>query len=315
MPSMRHAPLALAVLAGLSTPAVVLAQPAERVTFAPRFEQGQSMLYSVALDSNITQKEGDLPDFVQGVAQEIVLDLEVVTVDERGAVIDGEVKGLDVGAVWGGRMFSYVWPKVTTDVPMRLPPVIILEKLGEAAREVRVKIRVDFPSGGEAGTVVVSGFENVAAALDEQDVFDMTTLGLLANEQMADALGSAFFIEGTADKSIRVGAGWQTEERVNLGPAGAIEITTEWVLKSLDGSSATVTGRPRAAIARPQAADPAAPSVTIEDQSASVEVVWNTEIGRLDSRTSKQAMSTVWTLGPLTLSQKQDTTLTVVRKK
>ncbi len=315
MPSMRHASLALAVLAGLSTPALVLAQPAQRVTFAPGFEQGQSVLYSIALESNITQKEGDLPEFAQGVSQEILLDLEVVTVDERGAVIDGEVKGLDVGAMWGGRMFEYVWPKITTDVPMRLPPIIILEQLGEAAREVRVKIRVDFPTDGEAGTVVVSGFENVAAALDEQDVFDMTVLGLLANEQMAEALESAFFIEGTADKQIRVGAGWQTEDRVNLGPAGAIEITTEWVFKSLEGSSATVTGRPRAAVARPAAADPAAPSVAIEEQSASIEIMWNAEVGRLDSRASKQSMTTVWTLGPLTLSQKQDTTLTVVRKK
>jgi hypothetical protein len=312
---MHHAPIALAILAGLSTPALVVAQPAQRVAFAPQFEQGQSMLYSIGLDSSITQKEGDLPAFGQRVAQEIVLDLEVVSVDERGAVIDGEVKGLDLSAMWGGRMFSYVWPRVTTDVPMRLPPIIILERLGEAARDVRVKIRVEFPSEGGSGSVVVSGFEDVAASLDGQDVFDMTMLGLLANEQMADALESVFFVDGAPDKQIRVGTGWQTENRVNLGPAGAIDVTTEWVFKSLDGSSATVTGAPRAAVARPVDADPASPSVAIEEQSSSIEILWNTEVSRVESRTSKQTMTTMWTLGPLKLSQMQDTTLSVTRKK
>jgi hypothetical protein len=312
---MPHAPLALALIAGLSTPALVLAQPAQRVTFAPEFEQGQSMMYSIVLDSSITQKDGDLPEFSQRVAQEILLDLEVVTVDERGAVIDGEVKGLDLGAMWGGRMYSYVWPQVTTEVPMRLPPVIILEQLGEAARDVRVKIRVDLPSEGGPGSVVVSGFEKVIDALDEQDVFDLTMLGLLANEQMSDALESVFFVDGAPTKQIRAGTGWQTEDRVNLGPAGAIGVTTEWVFKSLDGSTATVIGTPRAVVERPVEADPAAPSVAIEAQTASVEIAWNTEVSRVETRTSKQTMTTVWTLGPLTLSQKQDTTLSVTREK
>jgi hypothetical protein len=43
--------------------------------------------------------------------------------------------------------------------------------------------------------------------------------------------------------------------------------------------------------------------------------LWNTEVSRVESRTSKQTMTTMWTLGPLKLSQMQDTTLSVTRKK
>lgn len=313
---MRTATLALSLVAGLSMSSLTLAQPASgRVSFTPSFEQGQSMRYALDLDASITQREGEARSFDERTDQTITLDLEVVTSDENGAVLDGKVTALDLGAMWGGRMYQYEWPKVTADVPLRLPPVIILEKLGEEARDVRVKVRVDLPKDGNPGRVVVSGFGDVAKALEKQDVFDVTTLGLLADEQMADALAGAFLVEGASGKSIKVGAGWQTEDRVTLGPAGALEITTAWVLSSFEGGVARVQGTPRAAVARPASADPASPSVSLEKQESSIAVRWNAALGRADSRESTQAMTTVWTLGPLTLTQAQDTTLTVTRKK
>lgn len=310
---MRCSTPAIALLAGLSLSALSAAQPAGRVQFLPQFEEGQTMRYTIALDSAITQKEGDFPEFRQRVDQKLTLDFTVTTVDERGAVLEGTLRNVHVGAMWGGRMYAYVWPKVTTDEPMRLPPVIVLEQLGEAAREVKVRARVDVPSERGAGEVVVSGFEGVASALDEQDVFDMTTLGMLGNEQMADALERVFFIDGAPAKPIAPGTGWQTEERVTLGPAGAMNVTIEWVYRDREGDNATVVGSPRVAVERPAQADPAAPAVSLERQESTVEVVWNAALSRVESRRSTQAMATVWTLGPLTLSQTQDTTFTITR--
>lgn len=313
---MRPSTIIVAASAAAFISAAAAAQNAnDRVSFAPFFEAAQSMRYVLDLDATIQQKEGENRAFNQRVDQTVTLDFEVVTVDERGAVIDGKISGLNLGAMWGDRMYAYEWPRVTADVPLRLPPILILEKMGEAARDVRVKVRIDLPVDGESGRVVVSGFEGVAEALEGQDVFDATVLGLLANEQIADALSGAFLVEGASGKQIREGAGWQTEERVNLGPAGALDIATSWVFASLDEGVATLRATPRASIARPASADPASPSATLEAQDSSIEVKWNVDLGRADSRVSKQTMTTVWTLGPLTLSQKQDTTLSVTRKK
>ncbi len=313
---MRPSTIIVAASAAAFVSTGALAQNAGgRVSFEPFFEAGQSMRYVLDLDATIKQKEGENRAFNQRVDQTVTLDFEVVAVDDRGAVIDGKIIGLNLGAMWGDRMYAYEWPRVTADVPLRLPPIIILEQIGEATRDVRVKVRVDLPNDADAGRVVVSGFEEVAEALEGQDVFDATVLGLLANEQIADALTGAFFVEGVAGKQVRTGAGWQTEDRINLGPAGAMDIATSWVFASLDNGVATLRGTPRASIARPASADPASPSAKLESQESSIEVRWNVDLGRADSRVSKQAMTTVWTLGPLTLSQEQDTTLSVTRKK
>ncbi|MGP1310127.1 MAG: hypothetical protein ACTS27_08020 [Phycisphaerales bacterium] len=304
------------LLAFAAAPAFALVQPsfaADPVSLSARFEEGQTMRYAIDLDASITQKQDEQMPFNQRVKQTIVLDLEVVTVDERGAVLDGKVSSLHVGALWGNRMHAYEWPKVTTDVPLRLPPVIILEQVGELARDVRVRARVNLPSSDEAGSVVVSGFEGVVKGLDEQDVFDETVLGLLANQQMSDALAGAFFVEGVSSP-VRPGTGWETTDRINLGPAGAIDVTTSWVFSSLDNGEATVRGTPRMTVARPAAADPASPTVSLEVEEASIAVAWNASAGRADERTSTQALTTVWTLGPMTLTQQQNTTLKVTRK-
>jgi hypothetical protein len=312
---MRPSTIFVAASAAALVSSASLAQNAnDRVSFEPFFEAGQSMRYVLDLDATIKQKEGEQRAFNQRVDQTITLDFEVVAVDDRGAVIDAKIIGLNLGAMWGDRMYAYEWPRLTTDVPLRLPPIVILEKMGEATRDARVKVRVDRSVDGEPGRVVVSGFEDIAETLEGQDVFDMTVLGLLANEQIADALTGAFFVEGASGKQIRKGAGWQTEDRVNLGPAGAMDIATSWVFASLEQGVATVRGTPRATIARPASADPASPSARLEAQESSIEVKWNVDLGRADSRVSKQAMTTVWTLGPLTLSQEQDTTLSVTRK-
>src|SRR5690606_37013450 len=110
---MRHAVPACALLAGLSLSALSVAQPSGRVQFLPEFEEGQTMRYTIALDSTITQKEGDFPEFRQRVDQKLTLDFTVTTVDERGAVLEGTLSNVHVGAMWGGRMYAYVWPKVT----------------------------------------------------------------------------------------------------------------------------------------------------------------------------------------------------------
>lgn len=312
---MRPSTIFVAASAAAFVSNAALAQNADgRVSFVPSLEAGQSMRYVLDLDASVRQQEGEQRAFNQRVDQTITLDFEVVTVDDRGAVIDAKIIGLNLGAMWGDRMYTYEWPRLTTDVPLRLPPILILEKMGEATRDARVKVRVDLPLDAEPGRVVVSGFEDIAESLEGQDVFDATVLGLLANEQIADALSGAFFVEGASGKQIRQGAGWQTVDRINLGPAGAMDIATSWVFASLEQGVATVRGTPRASIARPASADPASPGARLDAQESSIEIQWNTDLGRADSRVSKQAMTTVWTLGPLTLSQQQDTTLTITRK-
>lgn len=313
---MPMSPFAVAVLAGLSAPAVVFAQADARVTFAPELRVGDTMRYVLSLDSTVEQEGSEQPKFTQRVAQTVTLDLEVVRVDERVVVLGGEVSGLNLQAMWGGRMYAYEWPKVTLEEPLRLPPVLILEQIGQRARDVRVRVRVDLPTAsGEPGAVVATGFEDVATALENQDVFDAMALGMLANEQVSDALEGAFFVEGASGKAFRPGTGWQTEERINLGPAGAIDVTTSWKFESLDGATATVRGTPRASVARPAHADPASPSVGIVEQDATVHVVWDVEASRAAERTSTQRMTTLWALGPLSLTQKQDTTLSVKRER
>ena len=323
-----HTALALVVSAGLlgvapSVPLVGVArgeesmrQPASRapesVRLAAFFEAGQSMRYSLGVATTVTQTENDAEPTTMRLEQALTLDLSVTSVDERGAVLEGKIVGVKLGTDWRGNFYEYAWPQLTTEVPtVPMPPFVLLRLMGERAREATLRVRVDAPSDGAAGRVTVSGFESPATALENQAVFDASALGMMTNEQVAQALQTAFFVEGALDRPRRAKTGWQSAERVDMGPAGAIEVSTEWAVDQISARLAKIDGRPRAAVLPPASTDPTAPSVRIAEQAGSVMILWDHTRGLLQRRESKQTMTTVWTSGPATLTQRQETTAAI----
>ncbi|MBX3353591.1 MAG: hypothetical protein KF684_11720 [Phycisphaeraceae bacterium] len=284
----------------------------ESVRLAAFFEAGESMRYSIGIATNVTQTEGEGQPITLRLEQSLTLDLSVASVDERGAVLEGSVVGVKLGTDWRGNFYEYAWPQLTTEAPaVPMPPFVLLRLMGERARESTLRVRVDMPVDSTPGRVTVSGFESPATALDNQAVFDMSVLGMMANEQLGEALTSAFFVEGALDRPRRAKTGWQSTERVEMGAAGAIEIATEWAVDQISNRLAKIDGRPRAAVLPPAATDPTAPTVRIADQSGSVMILWDHTRGLLQRREAKQSITTVWTIGAMSLTQKQETTAAV----
>lgn len=284
----------------------------ESVRLAAFFEAGESMRYSIGIATNVTQTEGAGQPIALRLEQSLTLDLSVASVDERGAVLEGSVVGVKLGTDWRGNFYEYAWPQLTTEAPaVPMPPFVLLRLMGERAHESTLRVRVDMPFESTPGRVTVSGFESPATALENQAVFDMSVLGMMTNEQLGEALTAAFFVEGALDRPRRAKTGWQSAERVEMGAAGAIEIATEWAVDQISNRLAKIDGRPRAAVLPPATVDPTAPTVRIADQSGSVLILWDHTRGLLQRREAKQSITTVWTIGAMSLTQKQETTAAV----
>lgn len=276
-------------------------------------EKGKTLAYDVSVEMTVRQKEGEAEPRAMELRQRARVSLTVEDMGEDGsAALTGTISGVSVG--WKDGDVEATWEEggaeTGTDAGRALAAI------AQGAMQDALRVTID-PQGVISG---MSGFEAARAALEEQNALDESTLGMFEPVAMAsrlapmfqgDAGGAGEHVAGAGSR--RVGHGWQTTERVGLGSAGALEITTDWVLKEVTDGVALIEGVSRVEALRPQEPSPGAPVVRVEGASGTTRTTWDMTAGALRSCETEQALTMVWTLGDLTLRQEQ-TSKSMVRR-
>lgn len=191
-----------------------------------------------------------------------------------------------------------------------------LAAIGAAADRSGLRLTID-ARGAITG---FSGLEGVADALAGQTSLDEGALGALEMGAMAsrlapvfqgDAAGVGEALAGAGAR--RVGSPWTTKERVDMGSAGALEITTEWTLQDVAEGVARIEGSSRVKALLPDPASPGAPVVRVEKGEGTTIALWSLALGALVSHETEQSLTMVWTLGDLELRQTQTSSSTLRR--
>lgn len=308
---MRRRGLAAAVMGmALGGTAVAQAAPAP-LRWQP--EKGKEAAYDVSVEMTVRQQEGDAEGRSLEMRQRARVSLTVEEMgDDGSAALAGRLSG--VSLMWKDGDVAASWEEggaePSTDAERALAAI------GRAAMQDPLRVTID-----AAGMLTgMSGFDSARAALDGQVVLDEGALGMfepvalasrLAPVFQGDAGGAGEHVAGAGAR--RVGNGWQTTERVSLGSAGALEVTTDWVLKEVLDGVARIEGVSRVEALKPEEPSPGAPVVRVERGAGATTTIWDLSSAAMQSCETEQTLTMVWTLGDLTLRQEQTSKSSVRR--
>ncbi len=197
--------------------------------------------------------------------------------------------------------------RVTLSIPSIEPPdpddeaqqaLINIERLLEVS-----VITFSVTSTGEVENV--KGLEQVVQAIAALDDPDPRLLGQLAPGQIEHLLESIFSADGAAGSSRRVGDGWQNAWSVDVPPVAVLDFTDEVKLEIAIENMATLSAKGSVSVRRPSTADPARPTISVDDYTSTAITQWDVRTGRMDSRKSNMIMTSTWQLEEVELHQKQ----------
>lgn len=285
--------------------------PLVPLRWAPAAERSET--YDVRVEWVVDQREGE------GEARRLELRQEArVTVWVDGVGEDGSASLLgrvsDVRIEWRSGETSG-----TSGGVGETPEDAVGKTLaGICAAAIASGLRVTLDNAG--AITGFSGLERARDALAGQEVVDESALGVLDGAAMASRLARVFCAdaagvgEGLAGAgSRRVGSEWRTTERVSMGSAGELEVTTDWALREVAEGEARVEGVSSVAARRAADASPGAPVVTLDGGEGVTRAVWDLSAGALASEETEQTVTMVWTLGDLVLRQEQRYRWTLTR--
>lgn len=269
---------------------------ADAVRLRPDLSPGRTWMYDLSLDLLVNQSQTD-SRLVQSARVKFV----VQSVDEAGVATIG-CAFQSLVAVWtdGEGQVEFVWSG--GDAP---PPAGEAESPFRSAARTLAAATVTLKVGPDGRVRSVDGLQESLGALGDQKRFPAAALGLFAPGQAPSSIEAIWRGDKLVDQPASAGAGWQTTVRVPLGPAGALEVTTDWVVMNATADTIAYTGDERAEVLRPAHPDAAAPSVRIDSFEGSIAGAWSVQAGAMKSRTAKRTMAASWTLGDVTVQQSQ----------
>ncbi len=276
-------------------------------------EPEKSATYDVSVTLNVEQREDEGESRAVELRQDARVSVWVEQLGEDGsASLLGRMSGVrlfwrdrDRQGSWGG-----VGEEPKSDVDRALAAI------GGAATSSGLRVTID-----AAGAITgFSGLDGVRDAFEGQTAVDESVLGMLDSVALGSRLAPVFQGDsaGVGDAlagagARRVGSEWKTTERVGMGSAGTLEITTTWALREVVDGVAVIEGVSSVSALPPDPASPGSPMVRVEKGEGTARAEWDLGAGALRAHETRQALTMVWTLGDLSLRQEQASTSTLRR--
>lgn len=273
------------------------------VSFKPVLKPGAEFTYSIAMAADVSQQVGEEQPQVTPARASAHIKMKVLEVAADGsAKLEGSFVKASVQAPIGEQQVGFEWPSAA--LPAEAPPVM---RLGETLEKATLAIDVD-PNGK---VTVSSGLDSFEGAAGKIDAPDDRHMGFFTLEKMSNALTPIFEVDGAGKAPRQVGKGWQTNVTVAMPPAGALDITTDFVVNDADSDVVNAFGQYAFALKRPENPAEGVASVELDPESAGgCKLVYDRHRMLLQHRKSSYALVTVWTLGDTRIRQRQVSILT-----
>lgn len=295
-----------------ATIALGLSAASARVDLAPSMENGEALAYELATTLTVEQGEGEAA-WMMTLSQTAGMTVEIgATAGDGSTSVMVSVDSIGIALDRDGQEASFEQPMITMQVMPDDEAHNALASVYGAILEAPIRLIVR-----DGDVVSVEGMQGVMQALSEQEVWDESVLGVFHPRQFGRSVAPIFGSDFAGVFDRPEGGGWQTEERIALGPAGAIEILTDWSLTRVENGAAIAMGKGSMSVLRPEDAEPTTPRVAIGDQTLETSLRWDVESGRLAARSARQRIITSWSIGDVTAAQTQEaeSTLRFIEKR
>lgn len=319
---LRRLVLSASFLVSLISTGPCLAQDA--VTLVRKLHPGQELSYAFHRDLKVSQTpsgaaEGDQPAAAESsIVQSGTITLTVAAVRDDG-VADVRIRFSDLklsaDTPDGAQQFDSAAPAQPADkapeagADEAASEPSLLSALGNALASAPMSCSIA-PDGTVRG---LNGYESVIAVLGKAPAEERWLSGMFMPDALILAIEQLVAVEGATGPR-KPGDGWQTTQRTGLGSAGALEVTTDWRLDSIENGIAKIVGEESLDLLVPQQADQSSPRVQLGESSGSSEIAWSVADGALISLRQEQKAATTWSLGELSVEQQQVTTFRLERK-
>lgn len=282
----------LTLAALLLSPATVLAAPAasqppeavpaEPVSLAPRFAQGDRLEYQYEYRSTVGRTGSDA---VAGVTQRGTLRFTVLGVDDSGAAA--------MTLVFAGLQID---PDAAPDEQeaARQRAEEIAAAMNDAV--IRLDVRAD---GTVSALTGLEAVHDVVARLGRQA---WPLLGPFAGEYAAESLADLFRVDTSGPDGAparHTGDSWSIVSERPLAQSTVLRARTTWSLEALSGQTASLHAQIERTMASTESSNPAAATLAIADQSGAVTASWDVAAGRLIERSAESELDVRATVGDL----------------
>ncbi|MBL8746534.1 MAG: hypothetical protein JNK58_09285 [Phycisphaerae bacterium] len=269
------------------------------VSLKPVLRKGDEFAYSLGMAVDVSQQMGEgQPEQVTPLRVSARLRMKVLEVTPAGAAkLEGTFEEAMVQAPIGDQQVGFEWPAAA--LPDNAPAVA---RLGETLEKAILSIDVD--DAGRA--TVTSGLEKFVQAASKLDYPDDRFMGFFTNEKLSNAITPIFELDGAWKAPRVVGRGWQSTDLIPMPPAGAIEITTDYVVNEADSDTITCYGQYSLTLKRPENPADDVATVNLGSESAGgCRIVYDRHRMLLQLRKSSVTINTDWVLGNVNIKQKQ----------
>jgi hypothetical protein len=253
---------------------------------------------------NVTQKSGEATE-TTNVTAGAHLRMRVAEVASDGSIVlNAAFERASVDAPQGTTPFGFAWPSTEVLAPDS-PPV---KRLGETLEKAALHIEVD-PDGR---AVVTGGLDAFADAVAKLKAPDDRIKGFFSPEQLSGLVTAIFRLDGADDAPREVGKGWQSTESIAMPPAGALDITYDYLVRDADPDVVNCWASPTLSLRVPdQRADDVPAVALMEGSDGRASIVFDRRLGMLRHRKTSLNITTRWTLGDLTVEQNQVSVLNI----
>lgn len=166
----------------------------------------------------------------------------------------------------------------------------------------------------EGDVTTVRGLKAFEDAVADQETYDgLDVLGFFSEDALAGMLEPLYKADGAMKATRAVGRGWQDVETVALPPVAAMDVTTDWKVEQVLPGKATMKGTIEFDLRTAPNPPEGSPALELRDASGTTQMIWDTSKDELINRVSTQELTTVWSLGDMSLIQKQTSRLMQLR--
>jgi len=266
------------------------------------------MTYELKSELDVTQEQGETSR-EESMEHTATLAFTVESVnDDGGAEISMTFDAIAMSISTGDTSESFNWAFAGGDRPDA--------SMGEginASGFALAGANVSFTVTPDGQVENMRGLDGFMGTVQGESAASVARVGVFTPQRLAEAIEPIFDADGGAAEPREKGDDWRETERVELGPVGTLVLNRQYTYLHHAEGAAVVLGTMSVKFEAPDSPPENAPSVELSGVQGATAIQWDTNDNVLRQYGRNETMKTVWTVGELSIDQRQRSVLTINR--